>query len=209
MSRLRLKPLVAFLVVAGGLLPGAAHAAPPASVPLTAGWQFRPDPGDRGLAAGWERDGGGAGWRSVTVPHVFDPRPLPNLFGGTTGWYRATFRAPATPSGFSWAVHFEQVRRTARIWLNGTEIGTHSDPYAPFDLPLTGLRPGAENTLVLRVDNHKRKEPREGWWNWGGITRDVRLVPRGSVDVVGLGVMSDLTCPSPAGVPADSSSTAR
>jgi Glycosyl hydrolases family 2, TIM barrel domain/Glycosyl hydrolases family 2, sugar binding domain/Glycosyl hydrolases family 2 len=199
MSCLRLKPLVAFAIAVSGLLPGAAAAAsgPPAPVSLSAGWQFRPDPQDRGLAAHWERGGAGAGWRAVSVPHVFDTRPLPQLFGGTTGWYRTTFRAPSAAAGFAWAVHFEQVRRTARVWLNGREIGTHSDPYAPFDLALTGLQRDGSNTLVVRVDNHKAKEPREGWWNWGGITREVRLVARGEIGVEGLGVMSDLECSAP------------
>ena len=45
----------------------------------------------------------------------------------------------------------------------------HRDPYVPFTLPARGLRPGQVNTLVIRVDNRKGKEPREGWWNWGGI----------------------------------------
>jgi Glycosyl hydrolases family 2, TIM barrel domain/Glycosyl hydrolases family 2, sugar binding domain/Glycosyl hydrolases family 2 len=182
----------------GGLLPGTAFAAsaPPAPVPLSAGWQVRPDPADLGLAAGWQRDRSDSSWRSVAVPGVFDTRPLPNLFGGTTGWYRTTFTAPSAPKGFSWLVHFEQVRRVARVWLNGKEIGTHSDPYAPFDLALTGLHPGS-NTLVLRVDNHKQKEPREGWWNWGGITRGVSLIARGAVALEDLGGMSDLKCSGP------------
>jgi len=62
---------------------------------------------------------------------------------------------------------------------------------------LTGLRPRAENTLVVRVDNHKAKEPREGWWNWGGITRPVELVARGAVAIEDLGLMSDLRCDGP------------
>src|SRR5437773_12204082 len=109
MSCLRLKA-VAILVVVGWAMPGAAMAAsaPPASVPLTQGWQYRADPGDRGLAEAWEHEAGGSGWRAVSVPSVFDVRALPNQFGGTTGWYRVTFRGPSVPKGFSWAVHFEQ-----------------------------------------------------------------------------------------------------
>ena len=35
----------------------------------------------------------------------------------------------------------------------------------------------AANTLVVRVDNRRPETLREGWWNWGGITRPVSLDP--------------------------------
>jgi beta-galactosidase/beta-glucuronidase len=38
----------------------------------------------------------------------------------------------------------------------------------------------------------------EGWWNWGGITRPVTLVPRGRVNVRDLALLSDVSCRGPA-----------
>ena len=70
----------------------------------------------------------------------------------------------------------------------------HLDPYAPFTLPALGLRPGKVNELVVRVVNRKHALPREGWWNWGGITRPVRLIPHGPVVLNDLAVMPSLTC---------------
>nr|MBA3328933.1 beta galactosidase jelly roll domain-containing protein [Solirubrobacterales bacterium] len=145
------------------------------------GWQFAPDPSDAGAGLGWPTGEAGDTWRPARVPGVFEARPLKSGFDGTVGWYRLTFRGPATGAGMGWALRFEQVRRTADVWLNGVEIGSHRDPYTPFELPATGLRPGVANTLVVRVDNRKGREPREGWWNWGGISRAVSLVPRGPV----------------------------
>lgn len=177
-----------------GLCPPALGAVtPPAPLSLDGTWQFQPDPGLDGTARGLQT-GAGSGWRAASVPGVFDPRPLPQLFHGTVGWYRLQFAGPATPAGFAWALRFEQVRRTARVWLNGREIGSHDDPYTPFDLPAQGLRPGAPNVLVVRVDNRKGAEPREGWWNWGGIVRSVRLVPLGPVALSSLGLMSQVSC---------------
>src|SRR5206468_5252565 len=72
------------------------------------------------------------------------------------------------------------VRRVARITLNGVLLGVHKDPYVPFTIPAP-LRPGQRNDLVVDVDNRKGPEPREGWWNWGGITRPVELVAQGPV----------------------------
>ena len=177
----------------------AAAAAPglPAAIPLATGWQFLADRGDVGLAARYQFGAAGRGWRAVSVPHVFDARPLAALFPGMVGWYRLRFRTPATRDGYGWALRFEQSRRLTSVWLNGRFVGGHDDAYTPFQLDLGTLRPGAENTLVVRVDNRKGIEPREGWWNWGGLVRPVSLVPLGPVTVSDLGLMPDLTCSTP------------
>jgi hypothetical protein len=178
-----------------GAFPVAAHAdgAPPPAASLNHGWQFYPDFGDTGLTLGIPA--GDEGWTPVELPHVFDPRPLDALFGGMVGWYRLQFQAPPA-TGYDWVIRFEQVRRVATVWLNGVQLGTHTDPYAPFQVAATTLHDGT-NTLLVRVDNRKEKEPREGWWNWGGITRSVSLVPRGAVAMDNLGLMSRLHCTGP------------
>ena len=180
-------------------LPSAALAAdPPAPVVLSQGWQWAADPSDRGAALGWQNGQTGVGWEPATVPHVFDARTDPALFFGSVGWYRLTFRGPATAPGMGWAVRFEQVRRNARVWLNGREIGSHRDPYTPFELPATGLRPGAPNTLVVRADYRRSPKLREGWWNWGGMTRPLSLVARGPVVMHDVGLLAQRRC-RPAG----------
>lgn len=199
--------LLRFLVLclalcALGAVPATAFAAdgaaadPPAPQALNT-WQYAPDPGDAGLATGWQAPDGGesAPWRGATLPHLFEARPVESEFGGTVGWYRTTIDPRALPDGFIWGVHFEQVRRLAQIWLNGERVGSHADPYVPFTVPLTGLTPGQPATLTLRVDNRKGKEPREGWWNWGGITRPAQLVPLGRTVLHHPGLMSRVDCP--------------
>jgi hypothetical protein len=133
----------------------------------------------------------------VEVPHVFDARLLPSTFHGTIGWYRLRFSGPATRRGFGWALCFGAVRRSATVWLNGRRIGAHDNPYAPFTLPARGLRPRRANELVLRVVNRKHALPREGWWNWGGITRPVQLIPQGPLVLKDVAVMPALDCPAP------------
>lgn len=170
---------IAVLALVAGLA-GPASAAPPAPVELARGWEHAPSP-----------DGP---WKRVSVPHVFSGRPAAELFAGTTGYYRLRFRGPRTAPGGAWALRFEGVRREARVLLNGAEVGTNADPYTPFTLPAWGLRPGAENVLEVQVDNRREKGWREGWWNWGGITRAVRLIPRGKVSLRGVAVMADVDC---------------
>ncbi|HET6508678.1 MAG TPA: glycoside hydrolase family 2 TIM barrel-domain containing protein [Baekduia sp.] len=170
-----MRRLAAFVAVAA-LLVGAttatpvasAASAPPRAVDLdSAGWQYAPD----------HRT-----WSAVDLPHVFDAKPTAQDFSGQTGWYRIALRQPdGTPPGYTWGIHFEQVRRVADVLLDGRPLVRHTDPYAPFTVALPQLADGAPHELTVRVDNHKGKEPREGWWNWGGITRPARLVPLGQV----------------------------
>lgn len=186
-------------MLACGVPATSAHAAtppPPAAVSLDgARWQYAPDPHDRGARRHWERGRGRPAWHAVHLPHVFDPHPHAASFPGTVGWYRLRLHAPPhTPRGFTWAVRFEQVRRVAEVWLDGRRIAVHRDPYAPFTVPLPALRDGRRHTLVLRVDNRKGTEPREGWWNWGGITRPAQLVPLGRLTTDSPGFLPERTC---------------
>jgi Glycosyl hydrolases family 2, TIM barrel domain/Glycosyl hydrolases family 2 len=197
LHRARLRPFAAALATLSCALaaPDASAQAPvPAPVPVTAGWEFHPDPGDVGARQDWAHRPPAAGWRPVAVPHVFDATPRKAEFHGTVGWYRVRLPAPARPAGFAWALRFEQVRRTAQVWLDGRPLGRHSDPYVPFDLTATGLRTGQPNELVLRVDNRKGAEPREGWWNWGGLVRPVTLVPRGPLVLHDAGLVPEVSC---------------
>ena len=102
----------------------------------------------------------------------------PKLFGGQLKVYRLRFTGPEDQR-FQWILRFEQARRRTTVVLNGRRLGVNVDPYTPFQLEAKGLKRGEVNELLVYVDS--RKDPRlpEGWWNWGGITRPVSLVPKG------------------------------
>jgi beta-galactosidase/beta-glucuronidase len=137
-------------------------------------------------------------WTSVTVPSVFNTRAVASEYAGDVRRYRLRFEGPDTPEGFRWLIRFESVRRGATVLLNGRRLGRNTDPYTPFTFEARGLRAGRQNQLVVVVDS--RKDPRlpEGWWNWGGIVRPVRLIPAGSAHLHDLGTMSDVSCSGPA-----------
>ena len=164
----------------------------PQPVPL-AQWEFKRDQANVGLASGWRAGQWGEDWQDVEIPHVFDPYPSDELFGGTTGWYRIRFDRPPTPRGFSWAIQFEGSRRETRVWLNGKAAGSNRNPYQPFTVPARGLRERA-NELVVRVHNLRDEGVREGWWNWGGLVRPAQLVPHGPVHYNAAGLLSDVDC---------------
>jgi Glycosyl hydrolases family 2, sugar binding domain len=189
------------LIGAGGALAqGPAYAAtPPAPgapyrdgqntrYTLGGGWLYRADPGDSGIAQGLWRDSVATdGWSPVTVPSAWNAGDLSAAsFQGSVGWYRRDFTLPA--SAFApyvhsydrfWVVRFESVNLRATVWLNGVKIGTHTGAFLPYELDLKGLRRGV-NRLTVRVDDRRTATdlppgPGGGWWNYGGILREVLL----------------------------------
>lgn len=137
-------------------------------------------------------------WRPAQVPSVFDTRALAGLYPGQVRRYRLRFTGPETPARFRWLIEFGSVRRNAGVFLNGRRIGRNVDPYTPFTVEARGLRPGRQNELVVIVDGRKNPDLPEGWWNWNGIVRPVRLIPAGPLHVHDLGTLSRVKCRGPA-----------
>jgi beta-glucuronidase len=205
-SPLRTLFAVAFAALA---LPGAAHAAVYTPKPkvlyqdghtgrylMDGSWYFRLDPQDQGLAQGFQRQGSLNGWTPVAVPNAWNANDVSDASQrGGVGWYRTDFRAPKAGGSTSWVVRFESVNYRARVYLNGRQIGSHEGAYLPFEVPATRLRRSGVNHLVVRVDSRRTDTdlpplvdqdngtPGGGWWNYGGILREVYLRKVDRVDV--------------------------
>jgi beta-galactosidase/beta-glucuronidase len=103
--------------------------------------------------------------REMPQPDRFDkkilvPFPIESALSGLKQelrpeqhlWYRRTFTAPPLEGGRRLLLHFGAVDWEAVVWLNGKELSTHRGGYDAFTLDITdAVKPGAENTLVVRV----------------------------------------------------------
>jgi beta-glucuronidase len=97
-------------------------------------------------------------------------------------WYERMFDrdgVAAAREGRSF-LQFGAAAQRATVWLNGQRLGEHEGGFTPFAFEVTGrLRPRG-NSLVVRIDNSRRAEAlpavNTDWWNYGGLTRGVRLV---------------------------------
>jgi beta-glucuronidase len=173
-------------------------------------WLYRADRTDAGIALGWWRgDAPTDGWSAVTVPNAYNASDFSLAsMDGYAGWYRRDFVLPAGafPSAVRapdrhWLIRFESVNYRATVWLNGRQIGSHEGAYLPFEFDLASLRAGV-NRLIVRVDNRRTREdlpqgqPGGGWWNFGGLLREVylRAVPR--ADISSAMVRPLLACPT-------------
>ena len=170
-------------------------------------WRFRADPSDAGLRQGWQRSASTAGWSAVEVPHAWNvgDHSTESMRGGV-GWYRRDFKLPDADARLAWLLRFESVNYRARAWLNGRPIGRHAGAYLPFELAARGVRRKGTNRLVVRVDSRRGPAdfppattsaqglPMGGWWNYGGLLREVYLRRVDTVDLRRVRVEPRLAC---------------
>lgn len=169
------------LLVLTALLAGRFGAAA-AEIPLAATWSFRTDPLNAGVREAWFDPGHDfARWDAMEVPGCWDTRLEYADYTGVA-WYATTFVVPEKPAGCDVRLDFESVYADAAVWLNGELLGTHDFAFAAFGYDIgERIVPGAENRLVVRVDNSFKVG---ATWNWGGIRRPVslRVLPGGRIE---------------------------
>jgi beta-glucuronidase len=105
-------------------------------------------------------------------------------------------------------VRFESVNYRSRVYLNGHLIGKNTGAYLPFEirLPVSLLKRDGSNLLAIRVDDRRFPTdfppsglsttgvPTGGWWNYGGLLREVYLRQINAVDFNTVSVLPDLPC---------------
>jgi len=174
---------------------------------LGGSWLVRLDPTDAGLAQRLYAQTSTDGWTATTVPSAWNAgdEDQPS-FLGSVAWYRKDFRLPSRDRALAWIARFESVNYRATVWLNGRQIGRHVSGYVPFEIDLPNVARRGVNRLVVRVDNRRPPNdpsgapgeipvPPGGWWNYGGILREVSLRAVDRVDIENVQVQSSLRCP--------------
>jgi len=195
---------------ADGITRGALYDDAPDNRYLLGGdWLFRLDTAGVGLTQSFQRQTTTDGWQKTVVPRAWNvgDHSIASMTG-TVGWYRKDFRLPDKRSRMSWLIRFESVNYRTKVWLNGKPIGRNTGAYLPFVMRLTrsALKRTGVNRLVVRVDNRRLRtdfppsgltgsgDPAGGWWNYGGILREVYLQRVDRVDISSLVVRPDLPC---------------
>jgi Glycosyl hydrolases family 2, TIM barrel domain/Glycosyl hydrolases family 2, sugar binding domain/Glycosyl hydrolases family 2 len=171
-------------------------------------WLYRADPNDAGLGAGWWQDVAATdGWAPVSVPNAYNAGDFStSSMLGSVGWYRRDFTLPSGAfaryvpvADRHWILRFESINYRATVWLNGRQIGGHVGPDLPFEFDLSP--PPGINRLIVRVDDRRGlgdlpPGPSGGWWNYGGILREVYLRTAQRADIQLAQVRPLLPCPT-------------
>lgn len=116
---------------------------------------------------------------SLAVPGDWNTQRPELLYYEGSVWYRRKFDFSGADDQRVF-LRFGAVNYRADVYLNGQKLGTHIGGFTPFIFEVTGhLKKGA-NSLVVKVDNKRSKDGvptlATDWWNYGGITREVKLV---------------------------------
>lgn len=219
----RRRSLVLFTLIAAlvGAAPAAAQtvqtptekalykAGPSGRYLLDGDWLFRLDPGNVGLRDGYAKQTTTDGWTGTTVPNAWNATDQSvESFMGSVGWYRKDFKLPSAKAALNWVTRFESVNYRSRVYLNGTLVGSNKGAYLPFEIriPPSILKRSGTNRLVVRVENKRlatdfppaglsvQGVPTGGWWNYGGILREVYLRKVDAIDFNTVQVRPDLPC---------------
>lgn len=148
-----------------------------------------------------------------TLPEgVLVPYPIESGLSGIQRhqdymFYRRTFTVPSTWNGRRVLLNFGAVTWETRVWVNGTQVGTHTGGYDAFSFDITGaLRSGSNEVIVgaySPVDGSRfpigkqRRNPSGIWYTAAsGIWQTVWLEPVAANHITRLDTTPDV----PAGV---------
>jgi beta-glucuronidase len=128
---------------------------------------------------------------TLRVPGDWNSQRDRLFFYEGTVWYRRPFTVARAP-GERLVLRFGAANHRARVFLDGELVGEHEGGYTPFDVEITDRVPPTsaplalgelaetEHTLVVEVGNRRERTavPTDNmdWWNYGGLTRSVRLL---------------------------------
>jgi len=116
---------------------------------------------------------------TMKIPSDWNTQDERLFFYEGTVWFKKSFQAvPMTECRT--LLYFGAVNYDCHVWVNGKKAGHHVGGFTPFNYDISDLLKKGENTVIVKVDNKRHAEdvPTQifDWWNYGGITRDVKLV---------------------------------
>ena len=116
---------------------------------------------------------------TMPIPSDWNTRDERLFFYEGTVWFKKSFDWHPT-QGRNTLLYFGAVNYDCHVYVNGTKVGHHIGGFTAFNFDVTQQLKEGENTVIVKVDNKRHAEdvPTQifDWWNYGGITRDVKLV---------------------------------
>ncbi len=116
----------------------------------------------------------------ISVPGDWNSQKENLFYYEGTVWYKTSFDYKKTGAQNRQFVYFGAVNYIAEVYLNGKKLGTHVGGFTPFNFEITDLLKEKDNFLVVKVDNKRAADAvptlNTDWWNYGGITRDVKII---------------------------------
>ena len=116
---------------------------------------------------------------TLKVPGDWNTQSDQLFFYEGTVWYKKSFDYQRKPNTRVF-VYFGGANYFADVYLNGEKIGQHEGGFTPFNFEITNRVKDTDNFLIVKVDNKRRRDAvptlMTDWWNYGGLTREVKLI---------------------------------
>ena len=117
---------------------------------------------------------------TLKVPGDWNSQNPELLYYEGTVWYKKSFDYNLSHPDNKLFLYFEASNYKTEVYLNGAKLGTHIGGFTPFNFDITDKVKEKGNFVIVKVDNKRLKEGvptlNTDWWNYGGLTRDVKLV---------------------------------
>jgi len=117
---------------------------------------------------------------NILVPRDWNSQKEKLFYYEGSVWYYKKFDYAIPTNGNRRFLYFGAVNYEADVYLNGKKLGKHVGGFTPFNYEITGKLNPKENFVIVKVDNTRGLEKiptiNTDWWNYGGLTRDVKIV---------------------------------
>jgi len=124
---------------------------------------------------------------NILVPRDWNSQKEKLFYYEGSVWYYKFFNYTPT-DGSRQFIYFGAANYEADVYLNGKKLGKHIGGFTPFNYEITGKMKPEGNFIIVKVDNTRgfEKVPtiNTDWWNYGGLTRDVKIVEVGSTFIL-------------------------
>jgi beta-glucuronidase len=116
---------------------------------------------------------------SLKVPGDWNSQDDKLFWYEGTVWYQKDF-AVRKQSGKRYVLYFDAVNYAAIVYVNGQKVGRHEGGFTAFQFDVSAELHDGDNFVVVKVDNRRERDNvptvNTDWWNYGGITRPVKLL---------------------------------
>ena len=116
---------------------------------------------------------------TMRIPGDWNTQDERLFFYEGTVWFKKSFQA-VPMQDVRTLLYFGAVNYDCHVYVNSRHVGHHIGGFTPFNYDISDMLKEGENTIIVKVDNKRHAEdvPTQifDWWNYGGITRDVKLV---------------------------------
>ena len=117
---------------------------------------------------------------NILVPRDWNSQKEKLFYYEGSVWYYKAFDYDLKANDNRQFIYFGAANYEADVYLNGKKLGKHIGGFTPFNYEISGKLNPKGNFIIVKVDNTRGLEKvptiNTDWWNYGGLTRDVKIV---------------------------------